>query len=101
VFEKATLLEPHPIFSVPPAEPTPPDLSGLGDTEAVPTMSRCELDPEMYRIFAYAVLGWHRRLPKAGGDVCQCGKSWQSCEYVSLADQLLWTTNWSWRIEPG
>jgi hypothetical protein len=65
--------------------------------EPVPTMSRCELDPEMYRVFAFAVLAWHRRLPKQGGDRCACGQPWLSCEYVDLADKLLWTGAGSWR----
>jgi len=62
-------------------------------TDYLPALGRCEIDPEMYRIFAHAVLGWHRRLPKAGGDICQCGKPWVVCEYVNLADDLLWTAN--------
>lgn len=62
-----------------------------GGTDFLPALGRCEIDPEMYRIFAHAVLGWHRRLPKSGGDRCQCGKSWELCEYVNLADDLLWT----------
>lgn len=62
-----------------------------GGTDFLPALGRCETDPEMYRIFAHAVLGWHRRLPRAGGDSCQCGKRWERCEYVNLADDLLWT----------
>jgi hypothetical protein len=64
--------------------------------EGVPQLSRCEIDPEMYRVFAYAVLGWHRRLPKAGGDMCRCGSPWLSCQYVDLADKLLWTGSAAW-----
>lgn len=70
-----------------------PSISGEfpGGADVLPMQGRCETDPEMYRIFAHAVLGWHRRLPRAGGDLCQCGKPWEGCEYVNLADDLLWT----------
>jgi hypothetical protein len=63
---------------------------GYVGMDDLPALGRCETDPEMYRIFAHAVLGWHRRLPRAGGDVCRCGKSWDACEYVNLAEDLLW-----------
>lgn len=68
----------------------------VGDVLA-PPLSHCEIDPEMYRIFAHAVLSWHRRLPKLGGDRCACGKPWLDCEYVDLADKLLWTGAADWR----
>lgn len=77
------------------------ELPRLGSTydDGMPQLSRCEIDPEMYRVFAYAVLGWHRRLPKAGGDMCRCGKTWLSCEYVDLADKLLWTGVGAWTTD--
>lgn len=77
-----------------------PRLGAMYD-DGIPQLSRCELDPEMYRVFAYAVLGWHRRLPKAGGDMCRCGSEWLSCEYVDLADKLLWTGAAGWTTEPA
>ena len=67
-----------------------------GELTAPPPLSRCEIDPDMYRVFAHAVLGWHRRLPKLGGDRCACGKPWLECEYVDLADKLLWTGAADW-----
>lgn len=74
-----------------------PISSLAGDyADGLPQLSRCEIDPEMYQVFAYAVLGWHRRLPKRGGDMCRCGKSWLACEYVDLADKLLWTGAATW-----
>jgi hypothetical protein len=83
-----------------------PDLDTSADTsvattydDGLPSLSRCEIDPEMYRVFAYAVLGWHRRMPKAGGDMCRCGKKWLYCEYVDLADKLLWTGPAAWTTE--
>jgi hypothetical protein len=81
-------LDGNPLDGNPLDGPTSNGYVGMDD---LPPLGRCEIEPEMYRIFAHAVLGWHRRLPKAGGDVCQCGKSWDACEYVNLADDLLWT----------
>jgi hypothetical protein len=84
---------PVPVADVAPGpEPLPElDLTGVESQ-----LSWCEIDPEMYRVFAYAVLGWHRRMPKAGGDRCACGKAWLDCEYVDLADKLLWTGSGTW-----
>ena len=73
-----------------------PMVTAVREPAPAPQLSRCELDPEMYRVFAFAVLAWHRRLPKDGGDRCACGKQWLDCEYVDLADKLLWTPG-DWR----
>jgi hypothetical protein len=83
----------HFALELPQSLPDAPSIIGdyVGGTDFLPALGWCEIDPEMYRIFAHAVLGWHRRLPKAGGDICQCGKAWEICEYVNLADDLLWT----------
>jgi hypothetical protein len=74
-----------------------PVVTAVRQSEAGPQPSRCELDPEMYRVFAFAVLAWHRRVPKNGGDRCACGTLWLDCQYVDLADKLLWTGAGSWR----
>jgi hypothetical protein len=83
------------------ASTAPARTVGENYQDGMASLSYCEIDPDMYRVFAYAVLGWHRRMPKAGGDMCQCGKSWLYCEYVDLADKLLWTGVGSWTTQSG
>lgn len=56
-------------------------------------MSRCDLDPEMFRVFSFAVLALHRPvgMPRSGIDMCSCGQPAVLCQYRELADQLLYS----------
>lgn len=64
--------------------------AGAGD---VPPLARCDVEPEMFRVFSFAVLALHRRMPmrRCGVDMCTCGQPSVLCEYTALADQLLYS----------
>lgn len=55
-----------------------------------PPVCVCDVDPEVFRVFAFAVLAFHRELRMADGSPwCSCGQRWSACAYARLADDIL------------
>lgn len=56
-------------------------------------LSSCDIEPEMFRVFSFAVLALHRRVAmrRCGVDMCSCGQPALLCQYTALADQLLYS----------
>ncbi|HEX5494897.1 MAG TPA: hypothetical protein VFX70_10025 [Mycobacteriales bacterium] len=56
-------------------------------------LSNCDIEPEMFRVFSFAVLALHRRVAmrRCGVDMCSCGQPAPLCQYTALADQLLYS----------
>lgn len=57
---------------------------------ATPGPCRCDVDPEVFRVYAFAVLAFHRERRAAGGPSwCSCGRKWAACDYARLAEEIL------------
>ncbi|HEY9476189.1 MAG TPA: hypothetical protein VIS06_20350 [Mycobacteriales bacterium] len=69
------------------------DLTGGQGLDVLPALSTCDVEPEMFRVFSFAVLALHRRVPmrRCGVDMCSCGQPAPLCQYTALADQLLYS----------
>jgi hypothetical protein len=65
------------------------------DLPTVPAaaLSRCDVEPEMFRVFSFAVLALHRTVAmrRCGVDMCSCGEPAVLCQYRALADELLYS----------
>jgi hypothetical protein len=71
-----------------------PNLVAIPVPEAVtrpaPPVCVCDVDPEVFRVFAFVVLAFHRELRMADGRPwCSCGQRWSACAYARLADDIL------------
>lgn len=69
------------------------DLAVDPNSGFLPSLSNCDVEPEMFRVFSFAVLALHRRvaMPRCGVDMCSCGQPAPLCQYTALADQLLYS----------
>lgn len=70
-----------------------PNLAGGPGPDVLPSLSSCDVEPEMFRVFSFAVLALHRPVPmrRCGVDMCSCGQPAPLCQYTALADQLLYS----------
>ncbi|MGH3326541.1 MAG: hypothetical protein ACRDPT_01860 [Streptomycetales bacterium] len=68
-------------------------MSGTPGSDYMPVAAvatpAADTEPDLYRVFSYAVLAQHRRICMGGVDVCTCGSSWADCEVTRLAHELL------------
>lgn len=61
---------------------------------AQPQVCVCDVDPEVFRIYAFAVLAFHEERRMADGPSwCSCGQRWSRCAYARLAADLLFAAD--------
>lgn len=66
------------------------DLDTETGSAATVSLAVCDVEPDLFRVFTFAVLSLHTERAVPGvSSRCSCGEQWTDCIYAQLAQALL------------